>query len=176
MVNKKTTAMLIVTFIGLLLAVALIQPIADSVVGQTSFLSVSGENIDISSARLADNNINETTLLTIARQPNTAGNSNQSITSFVLTNGTTTATNGTHYIIYPNNGTLTLLNTSFWVDTIVNTTSASYNWATDNYLPDATNRSLVSIILIFMAIAAFMFAVMMLFKSESFKDMVRSLG
>jgi len=134
---NKTFQIILISFIIVVMAVAFLTSIADSVSLQTSGVAVTNESLDISSARSPSPTINESVTFTITNYPGATGVGNETITGFVIYNntaGTGAATVTTDYTFNTSTGVITLVNSDYWNATDTNATSVDYTYYHSDYI------------------------------------------
>lgn len=172
MVKGNVVALLIMIFIGAIVSLTFLDSISNNIAGQTTLLAITNESQDISGARISNEQINESFTFTVTNNPGASGRKNVSINGFVIRNDTgAVATITTDYVINVSNGVYNLVNSSFWVfngtSNQTNGTVRDYNFPSAEYVTDIGSRSIISLILIFAAIAIFIFVIVMLFKGDN---------
>lgn len=154
MANKIFSAILM-GFIIVIVGVAFLNSIGDSISLQTEYQSATNETLDISGARYDGDQINESYELQISNYPGATGIGSEVTKNFDLYNDTTQtdeATVTTDYVFNSTDGTLTLVNNSYWVNTGTNTSSVDYDYTKDDYIPQNSSRVIIALVLIFGAI------------------------
>jgi phosphate/sulfate permease len=138
---------LIIVFIGVMVAIPLMIAIANSLGGQTDSLTMTNETLDISGARLDNNNINSSYPLTLTYD--------EWISITEINNGSQAFTATTDYVYETNRTTerIYFQNTTATVNNVSNTTYVIYSYYPDDYVYNATARVILPLILIFLAIA-----------------------
>lgn len=133
-------------FIVIVIGVAFMLTISNSLSPSTLIQSVSSESHSIATARVGTlNNINESKTFAVTNTP--ALTSNLPISNFVLKNATgSSATATTDYVVNVTDGTYTLKNTTFWVNQVSNSSSVDYSYYSSNYVKDAGTNSVLSLI------------------------------
>ena len=153
---------ILVAFIGILVAVTFISPIANSVDTQTSIYRVDNATYTVSST------VNGTTDLTgralITRVAITNATEPLDIPSLTLQTGT--GTNGLRSVQLLNNDTS---NTDYAGKSV----NVSYTYEPDGYLPISGARSVASLIILFGALAIVVFALVSFMKDGSLKELLR---
>lgn len=163
---KNPLGILFVSLIAVVVGVAFIQQISTNTFEQTSFQSVLDESIDFTSARLQNNTINESITFTVAKAPHTNGQSNQSVTNFVVSNSSGgNAVLDTDYNVNTSTGTFNLLNSTFWFTDETNTTLVDYDFANANYITQASSRTMVNLVLLFAVLALLAAVLFYLFRT-----------
>jgi hypothetical protein len=136
---------IIVMFIALIIGVSFISPLYSLISPQSELSSVTDELIDISGARLDGNNINETYTFNVEYDQSTTGNT--PISSFLIDNGTTSATVTTDYVLDEDAGSFTLKNSTYWVDYESNDSYVNYDYKASEYIENSSiSRTLLSLI------------------------------
>jgi hypothetical protein len=146
---------LLIVFVVVILGVIAAGIIAGQIITNTAQVAASAETIDISSARIAGNNINNTLRFTLTNAP-TGWKAQQAdcyIKSFVLANSSGTAyTDTTNYILTDSAGTFTLVNGTIFVAQMSNTTIANYNYCGNGYIASSFGRSSLNMVVGFFAL------------------------
>ncbi len=153
-----TIGVLIVMVVGVLFGVTLLTASAESTGAMTQKQSVTNQSVDVSSAYVGANEVNESINFTIYSQSDWKVQ-DCPLTSVVLRNGAGTAlTADTDYTLYASNGVYSLLNTSKTVPgTSLNTTYVDYSYCADGYNKDSGSRSVANLIIVFAAMALLAF-------------------
>jgi len=158
----NTIQKLILGFLVLIVGISLIGTIATQAILVTEKTGVASETLDISGARVNSGacpmSINETYPLALVNSPTGWKTSDCPITSFSMVNQTSVAaTVTTDYVLFANNGTLLLMNTTRFVgddcDQTINATTLTYNYCSDGYLNVSWGRSILNLIGGFFALA-----------------------
>ena len=159
--NRKaqvTFGAIVIMFVGIIFALALLTPIADTV-GQMRTKQV-GENLSISVVSAYDNetHVSEVVNFTIFTQ-SAWKQIDCPLTSVALRNGASTAlVSGVDYTLYAGKGVYSLLNTSLTEpQTALNITYADYTYCADGYNKDASSRGILVLILIFSSLIILVF-------------------
>jgi len=173
MKNKKgeipKIGMIIMIAVGVIFAVALLVPIANTTNQMTSKQAVSNQSVSTATGYLGDNQVNESINYTIYTQ-STWKVSECPLTSVVLRNGAGTAlVDATDYTLDEANGRFSLLNTTKTVPaTALNLTYVDYSHCADGYNTNGGSRSIANLVVIFGALAIFAFVIVGI-KGEWFK-------
>lgn len=151
----------------ILIGLAFFIEIGHGVKEQTSDLIETNETIDLSVARLASSNVNESWEVLI-------DNPDLSSTTIVMANGTDglviTTGNYTVNLTSTGNYTIYLINTSYWaVDYIVNTSVITYSFYNENYVEFSNARAMLNILLIISAVFLFGAVVAWIMKNKGFE-------
>lgn len=151
---------LILGFLVLIVGIVLIGTIASNTLLVTDKVGVASETLDISVARAGSGScpmsVDETHALALANSPTGWKTSDCPISGFSMTNQTgVAATVTTDYVLFANNGTLLLMNTTKWgnCEVTVNTTTLTYNYCPDEYLNSAWGRTVLNLVAGFFALA-----------------------
>lgn len=136
--------------IFLLLGSILIGVVASEQYKKTSLSGVTNEVIDITTARLAGNNINASKTFNLANvySGSDIWKTEYSVCNIVVGaygNVSTDFTVTTDYAV-TNAGVLNLVNTSTTVNSIPNTTYIDYNYCADDYTASSWGRSVLNMI------------------------------
>lgn len=162
-------AAILMIFIGVIFAVALLNPIAQIQNKMVAKQVTSNQSNDVASAYLTNITVNTTLDLPIYTQSNWK-TQKCPLTLVALRNGAgTTLTSGTDYALNASEGTYTLLNTANTQPaTSLNQTYADYTYCADGYNTDNASRSMASLILLFAVLALLAFV---LEKSNFFESL-----
>ena len=151
---------LIVGFLVLIVGIALIGSVASNSLAVTDKTLVYSESLDISAARTASGacpmSVDETHALALVNSPTGWKATDCPITSFSMLNQTgIEATVTTDYVLFANNGTLLLMNTTIWGDcsASANTTTLNYTYCADGYLNLSWGRTILNLVAGFFALA-----------------------
>lgn len=148
---------IIMMFIAIIVAIALIVPIFNSQTDLTTKRVATDEVLDISGAVLTGGTINESFVLTLTNAPTGWQAVNCPIESFVLGNATDDFTVTTDYVVNLSSGTLTLMDTEAVNSSNANTNDslADYVWCADGYNTEGGARGIAGIIGLFAVLALF---------------------
>lgn len=151
--GQISVGVLVVLFVGIIVALALFNPIANTVGEMSNKQVVTNQSNDISSVFVNGTLVNESIELTIYSQSEWK-QQDCPLESVVLRNGAgTTLVLTTDYVLDADAGTYTLVNTAnTQPDTSLNLTYADYSYCADGYNKDSGSRSILSIILVFAAL------------------------
>jgi|TARA_B100001971_G_C18172395_1_gene527933 uncharacterized membrane protein len=152
--NKK----LILAFVTLILGAVLIGTIASSAIAVTDKTGVSDETLDISAARVANGDINESYEFTVTNNPTGWKTGDCPLTSVTYGNSSTDYTITTDYLITLATGNLTLKNTSVTV-LGTNDTLIDYTYCADDYMNLGWGRTIINLVAGFFAIALLLVSV-----------------
>lgn len=153
---------LILGFLVLIVGIALIGSVASNTLIATDKTSVHDESLDISGARLGTGDcpmsINTTYPFEVSNVPTGWKLNDCPIASFSMKNQTSVdATVTTDYVVFLNNGTLFLKNTTRFVGddcaASSNATTLSYTHCADGYMNIAWGRSILNLVAGFFALA-----------------------
>ena len=171
--NRGNIGLFVILFVGIVFTLALMSPIANTVGQMTSKQTTTNKSIDVSSAYIDDDDVNESINFTIYSQSDWK-QTQCPLTSVALRNGVgTTLTLNTDYKLYADVGVFSLLNTSDTVPaTGLNLTYTDYTYCADGYNTSASSRSIAKLVLVFSALAILAF-VMDRSGVISFSDMLR---
>jgi len=162
MANDNAVQKLILGFLVLIVGIALIGSVASNTLIATDKTSVYDEALDISGARLGAGacpmSINTTYPFEVANLPTGWKTNDCPIASFSMKNQTSVAaTLTTDYVVFVNNGTLFLKNTTRFVGddcaASSNATTLSYNYCADGYMNIQWGRSILNLVAGFFALA-----------------------
>jgi len=157
--NKKgNVGMFVILFVGVIVALALFSPIMNTTNLMTSKQTTTNKSIDVSSAYVSDNEVNESINFTIYSQ-SAWKQSDCPLTSVAIRNGAgTTLTKDTDYTLYASEGVFSLLNTTKTVPaTSLNLTYVDFTYCADGYNTSASSRSIAKLVLVFCALAILAF-------------------
>lgn len=147
---------IIVMFIAIMVALPLLLSMVSLINPQTELSSVTDEEINLSDAYIDSDNINESIVFTLDYGYETTGNT--PISSFVLGNSTTDATETTDYVVNESYGTFTLKNSSFWQNS-EETGYADYDYKASSYMDNSFPRLLTALIIGISALVILVFLV-----------------
>lgn len=162
MTDGNTIQKFILGFLVIIVGLALIGSVASNSLAVTDKTIVYDEALDIGGARLVDDcnfSINTTYPFEVANLPTGwKASGGCAITSFSMKNQTdVAATATTDYVIFENNGTLYLKNTTKFMNvdcTITpNNTKLTYSYCPDGYMNLAWGRSIINLVAGFFALA-----------------------
>ncbi len=170
--NKKgeaTLGMIVMLFVGIIVALALFTPIADTTAQMTTKQVGTNQSASTVLAFEGDNEVNETINFSIFTQSNWK-TIECPLTSVAIRNGAGTAlVADTDYTLDASNGRFSLLNTSLTVpDTALNLTYTDYTYCADGYNTNSGSRTIANLVLIFSALIIFAFVIQGI-KGEWFK-------
>ena len=160
---------IIMLFIGIVVAIALLNPIADTTSQLTTKQTTSNESVNVITAAINDTNVNESINFTIYSQ-SAWKQLECPLESVTIRNGGAQddLTANTDYILYADAGVYSLLNTTKTIpEATENGTYVDYTHCADGYNTSAGSRSIANITVIFSALALFAF-VLVGIKSEWF--------
>jgi len=155
MAENKTTG-IIAMFILALLGLVFISAMTGILNPQTDLSTATSEEINISSAIIDDNNINTSVSFDLDYGYSTTGNT--PISSLVITNGTTTATLTTDYLVDTDLGNFSLKNSTYMLGA-GDTLYATYNYKASGYLDNSFARLVTSLIIGFTALVIVVYLV-----------------
>lgn len=169
--NKKgqmTLGVIVITIMGLFAALALFGAIIDSQASLTDKTDVQNQSVDVSSAYIGDDEVNESINFTIYSQSDWK-KSECPLTSVTLLNGANTSlADSTDYELYESEGVFSLINTTKTVpSTSLNTTKVTYTHCPDGYNTSSGARGVARMISLFAALAIAVFAGRHVFKQYS---------
>ena len=154
--TETKTGGIIYGFLVVIVALAFITAMSGLLNPQTELSTATNEEINISSAIIDSNNINESVVFTLDYGSATTGNT--PISSVVITNGTTTATITTDYAIGTDLGNLTLVNSTYMLGA-GDTLYATYNYKASSYLDNNFARLITALIIGFAALVVLAFII-----------------
>ena len=141
---------IVILFVGIIFALALLSPIADTIGLMQNKQVVSNQTVSTVTGYVDDNNVNESINYSVRTQ-SAWKVIDCPLGSVVVRNapGTTLVLNA-DYTLDANNGRYSLLNTSDTVPaTALNLTYADYDYCADGYNKDTGSRSMLGLILLF---------------------------
>lgn len=150
--ENNSVSKIVIGFFMIILGLALILAVADGSALVTDKTNVVNEAIDISTARIADGAINESTVFTVTNYPSGWQADDCALTSFVYGNVSTDYALTTDYISSLSAGTFTLKNSSA-VFYGTNDTLVDYTYCPNAYLNIAWGRSVLNLVAGFFALA-----------------------
>lgn len=154
--NKGQTGLgtIFMTFIVLIVGIALIVPIFNTQNQLTDKQDVSNQSVSVVTAYVGANEVNESINHTIYSQSDWKVQSCP-LTSVVVRNGAgTTLVADTDYTLYSSNGVFSLLNTTDTVPaTSLNQTYVDYTYCADGYNNSSSSRGIAGLIGLFAALA-----------------------
>ena len=170
--NKKgqmNIGVIIMLFIGIIVSIALLVPIADTTGLMTTKQETDNQSISTVTGYVDDDDVNESINYSIYTQ--SAWKVIECpLTSVAIRNGAGTAlVDDIDYTLDEDNGRFSLLNTTKTAPaTALNLTYIDYTYCADGYNTSASSRSIANLILIFSTLAIFAF-VLIGIKNEWFK-------
>ena len=159
---ENTIQKLILGFLVLIVGLALIGSVASNSLAVTDKALVYDEALDISSVRIEDGcgagSINASIGLALANVPTSWKITDCPITSFSMKNQTgVAAVVTTDYVLFASNGTITLLNTTKFIQAdctdVANDTTISYTYCGSDYMNIAWGRTVLNLVAGFFALA-----------------------
>lgn len=167
---KKDIGLYIILVIGITVAIAFLIASANTITGSTQKVVVTDEIINIAPARLADGAINNTYVFTPAHTSSNTGwraNSPEcTVSTITIKNNSNVAlTTPTDYVYTSGTGTFVLEDTAPLNGQISNNTKVSYSYCGDNYVPGSSNQSILTLIILFGAIAILVWVIVTLIKN-----------
>lgn len=156
-INKKGQAsigMIVMLFVGIIVAVALFVPIMNTTAQMTTKQSGDNQSVSTVTGFIDGNNVNETFNYSIYTQ--SAWKVLECpLTSVVIRNGVgTDLVADTDYTLDAANARYSLLNTTDTVpDTALNLTYVDYTYCADGYNTNSGSRTIANLVLIFSALA-----------------------
>lgn len=159
--NQGDFIAIIAIFVGVIIATVLLSSISDSVFDQTTTFTVTNESVVVGAINVSVATTGRD-LIGTATIDNSSNASSGQFTG--LSVGDTTLINGAKTISIVANDTA-----STNVGTTVN---VSYSYNPDGYLSDGGARSIASLIVVFGAIAAFIFVILVLVAQGSFRELM----
>ena len=155
--NKKgnlNVGVFIVLFVGIIVGLALMTPIINTTNKLTSKQTTTNKSVDVTTAYIDSDDVNESINFTIYSQSDWK-KSDCPLTSVAIRNGAgTTLTKNTDYKLYASEGVFSLVNTSKTIPSATsNLTYVDYTYCADGYNTSASSRTIVKLILIFMALS-----------------------
>lgn len=171
MAVQKQIGMFIVLTIGIVIAIAMIIGSADTVKDSTQTHSYT-ETVNVASAYIAGAKIDNSFQYTLTNAPTNTGwranvNGECDVKTITLKNQSGSTLNTGNYTYYPVTGKLNLtnINPMNLSTSSSNTTTVTYNYCTDNYIPGSSNQAIVGLIILFAAIGILIFVITCLIKS-----------
>lgn len=163
MEQKITIGVILVTVIGIIIALAILPEIANKGEELTSKISAVNENISIAGARekgeLAINTSNHHTF-SVGKPPTTWRKTECPLSSFVLKNTTgDTLTDGTDYFVTLSTGNYSMANVDIINQSIYNDTYASYDYCMTGYITSSAGRSIAGFIVLFSVLGLIAFVI-----------------
>lgn len=153
--NKKGQVYgVVLLFIGVIVALALIPSIFNTQAQMTTKQTVDNQSVSVVNAFVGDNEVNESVNFTAYTQ-SAWKQDDCPLTSVTIRNGAgTELTADTDYTLYASQGVYSLLNTSDTVpDTSLNLTYVDYTYCADGYNKDSGSRNVAALIGLFSALA-----------------------
>ena len=150
--EKSSITMLIGAFLALIVGVSLIGVVATTGNEITNVINVSDETVDYTTAVLADGVINTTKEFSIANPPTTWRIDGCPIAGLTLYN-TTSSLTAVDYTFTASTGVITFNNSANVNGSASNTTSATYQYCSGEYLTQGWNRTIINLVPGFFAIA-----------------------
>ncbi len=161
--NKKGEGgigLIVMLFVGIIFAIALLVPIANTTSEMTTKRVVDNQSVSVVTGYTDGNNVDNSTNYSLQTQK-AWKIVDCPLGSVVLRNGASTAlTLDTDYTLDANNGRFSLLNTSNTIPSIsLNLTQADYTHCADGYNTSSGARSIANITVIFSALIIFGFVI-----------------
>ena len=159
--NKKgqmSLGMIVMLFVGIIVAIALFVPIADTTSLMTTKQVTENQSASTVLAFEADDEVNETINFTIFTQSNWKTLSCP-LTLVAIRNGAGTAlVADADYTLDADNGRFSLLNTSLTIPSVaLNLTYTDFTFCADGYNTSSGSRTIANLVLIFAALIIFAF-------------------
>lgn len=159
---------ILMTFVLVVLGVALIGQLADAQYGATNPFGVTNETFDISAYRNgANTTINESYQATLANDDWVASG----ISAILYENGSALETS--LYTIDYTNELINLTNASVLLDYPSNNTYVTYQFYPETYVHHSTSRVLIGFLTLFFVIGLLLFVIVKIFGWESIKEMLK---
>lgn len=156
---------LLITFITIMVGVALISGLGDNVTNVTGDFSPVNESLGIATARLASSDINASVEFSLA------GPDLVSVSEVRWDNGTIMVEN-TDYVFNITNDQVRLLNsTANGNHVTTNGTDWDYTYRSSDYVASASSRTLLNLIPLFFVIGFFLIILVGIFKEDGFDFM-----
>jgi hypothetical protein len=156
--RKGQLGTVVVIFIGVIVCLVLIGSIANILNPSTDLQSVANESVSLAGFRLADGSINTTYVHNLSNlypaldwRLGESGCNFASVVVLNQTNNTLTVT--THYTVNTTEGSITFEDVGVVNDSASNSTLVSYDYCDSGYNRDTASRTMLSLILIFAALA-----------------------
>jgi len=158
--NSGDFIAIIAIFVGVIIAIVLLASISDSIFDQTNTFTVTNESVVVAAINVSVGTTGRDLVGT-----GSIGNSTQaSIERYGLSLSDTVLISGAKTISIVANDSATAQ--------IGDTVNVSYTYNPDGYLADGGARSVASLIVVFGAIAAFMYVIIVLIGSGSFRELM----
>lgn len=151
--ESKNITILIAAFLAIIVGISLIGVVATEGNSKVDLVNVSGESISYASAREAATGAVDTTAILIANPPTGWRITGCPITSFVLYNSSGSLTNVVDYVFTASTGSIAFNNTANVNTSLTNTTTATYTYCNVDYLTQGWQRSIISLVPGFFALA-----------------------
>ncbi len=179
MADNKGMNTILIAFVLIVIGVALVNVISDSVFENVSPVGMSNETLDITSLKINGtwktgagnlNNINQSLPLTLA---------NDEIFDIISVVNASAGGTGADILYIEGvdwnhtGDTITFTNSSAMVTNNSNATFVTYTYKTDSYVEHSTARTLLDLIPLFFVIALFLFVVFFILKDSDFMDRIR---
>jgi len=159
MAERGTVGMIIILFVGIIVAIALMNPIIDTTAQMTKKQSIVNEAIDISSARIAGGDINVSYEFLVDQAPTGWKITDCPLESVSYGNDTSDYIVTTDYILTASSGVLTLKDTATTHNPASNSTYIDYTYCADGYNKDSSSRSILNLVLIFCSLIILAFII-----------------
>ena len=175
--DKGTIAMLVTAFVTLILGISLLTVIATEEQEKVNLVAVINESIDISGARLVNNDLNESHTFDLTYYNTASGwktaddDCDIDVTSLYIDDATA-GTEDTDWSV-TTDGVVTILNTTTTVGVEENTSLATYSYCPDHYLSEGWTRSVLNLVPGFFAISLLMISLALFYaimKKEGILD------
>jgi len=162
--ESKNITILIAAFLAIIVGISLIGVVATESNAKVDLVNVSGESIDYSATREAETGAVDTTAVLIANPPTGWRITECPITNFVLYNDSGSLTNVADYVFTASTGSIAFNNTANVNTSLTNTTTATYTYCTADYLTQSWQRTIISLVPGFFALALMAIGVGLFYK------------
>ncbi len=178
--GQKEAGLLLIIFIGAIITIAFISQIGTDISRQTSQISSINETLDITASQNGTDGIDGVDAsgaeLSVVNDRDATGNF--PISGFSMRNNNTGATiDAANYTVDLVQGNLTLLPNDYWNNTPQNGIAnvlVDYTYKHADFVDDSGSRNIISLILIFAALAILIFVIVILFTpGSSFNRLLR---
>lgn len=158
-IKDKQFGYLMITVISVFIGLAFLTAIGQAITPLRKPYTIVNESLDISAARLADNNINESYGFSL----NNDNWVSSSVKVYNETKGELTA--NTDYIVNYTEEKIYFKNSTTMVNYVSNTTLIDYQYYDDRYIEDTTGRALLGIITLLVIVGILSVALVPVIKS-----------
>ena len=158
--NSGDFKAVIAIFVGLIIAIVLLASISDSIFEQTNTITVTNESVVVGAINVSVGTTGRD-LVGVGTVSNSTNASQDPFTGLIVGEGNI---NGAKTVFLTANDTASAL--------VGSTVNVSYTANPDGFIPESGARSITLLIIIFGALAALIFIIVVLIKEGSFRDIM----